>query len=88
LVALEQQRLAQQRLEVARGVLTQAERGYEIARIRYSSGLGTQLEVTDADAAIRQAQLTYAQALHDYLVAQADLEYLTGSTDLSSIPQL
>ncbi|MDW7996279.1 MAG: TolC family protein, partial [Bacteroidota bacterium] len=33
LVALEQQRLAQQRLEVARGVLTQAERGYEIARI-------------------------------------------------------
>ncbi len=88
LLAVEQQRLAQQRLEAARRTIEQAERGYEIARTRYSTGLGSQLEVIDADAAIRQARSTYAQALHDFLVAQADIEYLTGATDPALLPQL
>ncbi|GBD07069.1 Outer membrane protein TolC [bacterium HR21] len=83
LLALQRQQLARQRLEVARSTIAQAERGYEIARTRYSEGLGSQLEITDADATIRQAQSAYAQALHDYLAAQADLEYLTGSVDLA-----
>lgn len=83
LLAREQQRLALQRLEVARSTIAQAERGYEVARVRYSEGLGSQLEITDADAALRQAHSTYAQALYDYLAAHADLEYLTGSVDLT-----
>jgi outer membrane protein TolC len=86
LVALQQQRLAQQRIEVARSTIEQAERGYQIARTRYDTGLGSQLEVLDADAALRQARSTYAQALHDYLAAQAELEYLTGSLDPSLVP--
>ena len=85
LSAVEQQRLARQRLEVARSTIAQAERGYQIARTRYSEGLGSQLEILDADAALRQAQSAYAQALHDYLAAQADLDYLTGSL---TVPEL
>ncbi len=81
LLARQQAEVAQQRIQATRSAVAQAERGYEIARVRYSTGLGSQLEVIDADAAIRQAQASYAQALHDYLVAQVDIEALTGSID-------
>ncbi len=88
LLVRQQALLAQQRLEAHRSAIRQAERGYEIALTRYSTGLGSQLEVLDADAAIRQARSTYAQALHDYLVAQAELEALTGRIDPRIAPEL
>jgi len=56
----------------------QATRGYEIASAQYREGIGTQLELTDAEVALRQSEFNYAQAVHDYLVARARLDRATG----------
>jgi outer membrane protein TolC len=74
-------RVAQEQIAAGRSTVQAAERGYEIARTRYAAGLGALLELFDADAALRQANTTYLQALYDWLAARADLEYLTGSVD-------
>jgi len=56
----------------------QAERGFEIARAQYREGIGSQLEVTDAEVALRQSEFNYAEAVHDWLTAQARLEQAVG----------
>jgi outer membrane protein TolC len=56
----------------------QAERGYEIASAEYREGIGSQLQVTDAEVALRQAQFNYAQAIYDFLTARAQLELAVG----------
>ncbi|GMV06125.1 MAG: transporter [Gemmatimonadota bacterium] len=56
----------------------QAQRGYEIASAQYREGLSSQLELTDAEVALRQSEFNYAQAVFDYLVARAQLDQATG----------
>jgi len=56
----------------------QAERGFEIASAEYREGIGSQLQVTDAEVALRQAQFNYAQAIYDFLTARAQLELAVG----------
>jgi len=58
-----------------------AELGYKIARKRFESGVGTQLEVSNAEVNLAQARLNYLQAIYDYLIAMSDLEKLTGKTN-------
>jgi outer membrane protein TolC len=58
--------------------VTQAQRGSEIASAQYREGLGSQLELTDAEVALRQSEFNYAQAVYDYLVARAQLDQATG----------
>lgn len=60
----------------------QAQRGFEIASAQYSEGVGSRLEVVDAENALRQAQFNYAQAIFDYLNAQADLDLAVGRVPL------
>lgn len=73
------------RIEQARKRITgqdkavaQAEKGYEIAKSRYSNGLGTQLEVNDAELALTQSKVNYLQSVYDYNVAVAEFEQLIG----------
>lgn len=56
----------------------QADEGYEIAKMRLASGLGTQLELNDAELALRQARVNRLQAIYDLRVAEVDLQYLSG----------
>ncbi len=67
---------AKKRIEGRTKTIAQAELGYEIARTRYTNGLGTQLEVNDADLALMQARVNYVQAVYDYKVALTDYEQL------------
>lgn len=69
---------ARDRTSAQRLALGQAERGYEIARAQYREGIGSQLEITDAEVALRQSEFNYAEAVYDYLVAQARLEQAMG----------
>jgi RND family efflux transporter MFP subunit len=46
--------------------VTQAHRGYDIASAQYREGLGSQLELTDSEVALRQSEFNYAQAVYDY----------------------
>lgn len=65
--------------------VVQATRGFEIARAQYTEGLGSQLELTDAEVALRQSEFNYAQAVYDYLVARAQLDEATGRVPLVDV---
>jgi outer membrane protein TolC len=75
---LSQLQQARQRIEAQQHTVQQAERGYTIASTRFTSGLGTQLEVNDAQRALTQSKVNRIQAVYDYLVASADLDQLLG----------
>ena len=79
--------VAQARAEVARTrallvarreTVTQAQRAHYLAGVRYTNGIATQLEVSDARLAAQQAQVNEVQATRDYLVALARLERALG----------
>ncbi|MCX6153312.1 MAG: TolC family protein [Candidatus Kapabacteria bacterium] len=63
-----------------RGV-SQSEKGYEIALIRYKEGMGSQMEINDADIQLRQARLGRLQAIMNYLIAKAEIENLLSTLD-------
>ncbi len=65
--------------------VTQAQRGFEIASAQYREGMSSQLELTDAEVALRQSEFNYAQAVYDYLVARANLDQATGSVPLVDV---
>ena len=73
-------RLAQaiQSLEAVKGTVEQAEEAYRIARLRFESGMGTQLEVLSSQAALTQARNSAANAEFNYNTAQAELTKATG----------
>ena len=59
--------------------MEQAERGYQISLKRFNTGLGTQLEVTDAQGALILSQVNYLQSVYDYLLNHARLDLLLGN---------
>ena len=68
-----------QALVAARHVTVgQAERAQHLASVRYSNGIATALEVSDARLALQQASVNEAQATRDYLLAIASLERALG----------
>jgi len=76
---------ALQRARAQKLGVTQAQRGFEIASAQYREGLGSQLELTDAEVALRQSEFNYAQAVYDYLVARAQLDQATGKVPLVDV---
>lgn len=56
----------------------QAKRAQYLASVRYTNGLSTQLEVSDARLLAQQAEVNEVQATRDYLVALAQLERALG----------
>lgn len=74
---------AKQRSEAQRSTVDQAQRGYEIARIRYREGTGSLLEINDAETSLAQAKLNSITALVDYHVTRADFDRATGQIDRS-----
>lgn len=51
---------------------------YDIAKIKYQEGVGSNLEVTNADADYKEAQTNYYDALYAALVAKVELEKAYG----------
>lgn len=69
---------AKQRVEALGETVTQAQRGVDIARVRYKSGVGTQLELLDAQVALTTARVNRISALHDLATATASLRRAVG----------
>lgn len=69
---------AVKRIEGQSKTVSQAAEGYEIAKRRLANNVAIQLEVNDAELALRQAKLNRLQAIYDLKVAEADLEYALG----------
>lgn len=60
---------AQERIEAQQKSVRQAEKAYQIAEVRYNSGIGTQLELFDARLALNRIKTNYLRAIYDYNIA-------------------
>ena len=58
-----------------------AERSYQIAKVRYKEGVGSQLELQTADLALKQARLNRIQSIYSYLTTRYELEQILGRTN-------
>lgn len=76
--AINNMKAAQEQLSVNKDAISQAERGYEIAKVRYQTSSGTILELNDSELSMTQANLNYQQSLYDFLTAQTNLEKVLG----------
>lgn len=56
----------------------QAEESLRIAELNFTEGLITTLDVSSTQAALSQAKTNHAQALYDFMVAQAELDKAMG----------
>ena len=68
---------AYQRLSVTQQLLDQADLSLKLAQTRYNLGLGSIVELSQAQLQQTQAQIGYAQAGYDYRLALAMLQYQT-----------
>jgi outer membrane protein len=55
-----------------------AENVARVTKIKYEQGVGSNIEVIDAESALREAQINYYSALYDALVAKVDLDKAYG----------
>jgi outer membrane protein len=65
-------------LDVQRENLDLAQDVFNIAKIKYQEGIGSNLEVVDADAALTEAEINYLAALYDGLISKVNLEKALG----------
>jgi outer membrane protein len=69
---------AQERIQAARVLIASSQENFRLAQGRFDVGVGTILELTDAQLALTQASNTEAQALADYRIALAQLDRAAG----------
>lgn len=58
----------------------QTEKGYLIAQKRYSAGMSSQLEITDALVEVTRAKVNYVNSLHQYYLLNARLDLIMGKS--------
>ncbi len=69
---------AEKRIETSQVAVAQAQEDFKIAQVRYSAGVGTNIDVLDAQVALTTAKNNYNQALYDYNTSKATLEKAMG----------
>ncbi|QDH81275.1 TolC family protein [Echinicola soli] len=65
-------------LDVQRENMELASEVYEISRIKYTEGVGSNFEVVEADSDLVEAEINYYSALYDALISKVDLEKALG----------
>ena len=71
-------RTAEENISTTQIAVARAEEDYNLAQIRYTEGVGMNLEVIDAQEKLTQARTNYFSALYNYHVAKASLEKAMG----------
>jgi outer membrane protein TolC len=66
-------------LQMQRKNLELAQEVVRVTQIKYEQGVGSNLEVVNAEASLKEAQTNYFGALYDLLISQVDLAKATGS---------
>jgi len=66
------------RVEEEKGTVELADEGRRLAELRFQEGVGTQVEVLDAELALTNAQSSLVRALRNYVVAIAALDRAVG----------
>ena len=67
-----------QALESQKRNMALAERVARVTKIKYGQGVGSNIEVVDAESALKESQINYYNALYDVLVAKVDMDKAFG----------
>lgn len=76
--ALRNYQKSTEELDAALQNVNEAEKGYDIAQTRYSGGVGTQLEVLDAQLQLNRSRVNLLQAKYNLLVNKAQYDRAVG----------
>ena len=71
-------REAEKRITTTQVAVASAEEDYHIAVVRYQAGVGTNIDVMDAQESLTQAKTNYYQALYNYNTSKAALNTSMG----------
>ncbi|MEQ9467244.1 MAG: TolC family protein [Ekhidna sp.] len=66
-------------LEVQKQNVDLAKEVYDITKVKYQEGVGSNLEVIDADASLKEAQTNYLNALYEAITSQIELKKALGT---------
>lgn len=69
---------AEKNIQTTSVAVTRAEEDYKIAQVRYSAGVGTNLDVMDANEKLTTARTNYYTALYNYNTSKAALDKAMG----------
>jgi outer membrane protein TolC len=67
-----------QRMQAQKTNMELSREVYDVVKIKYNAGVGSNREVVDADAAYKEAQTNYYNALYDALISKIDLQKAYG----------
>lgn len=70
---------AQTNLEIQKRNLKLAQEVVRVSKVKYRQGVGSNLEVTNAEASLKESQTNYYTALYDFIIAKIDLEKAQGN---------
>ena len=71
-------RAAEQTIASTKTAVEEGQESFRIASLRYRAGVGTNLDVLDAETSLTTARNNYVQALYNYNVSVATLEQAVG----------
>ncbi len=66
-------------LEVQKQNMELAQEVYDISKVKYQEGVGSNLEVINADASLKEAQTNYLNALYQAITSQIELKKALGT---------
>ena len=66
-------------LDVQKKNLDLAQNIYDVAKIKYEQGVGSNIEIINAESSLKETRINYYTALYEALVAKTDLERATGN---------
>ena len=70
---------AQQRIEVARAAMAEAEESLRITQNRYEAGLSNVTDLLRNETAVLESRTRYLAAVHDQRIAAVMLEFAAGT---------
>jgi outer membrane protein TolC len=71
---------AEEQVRVTQKTVGQAQENYDLASGRYQVGVGSPLEITDAEVSLANAKANYIQALYNHKVSEARIEKAMGAS--------
>lgn len=69
---------ANERIDLSRTAVVQAEENLRLVRVRYRNGNATPTDIVDSEAALTRSQQRFFSATYTYLAALARLDYAVG----------
>lgn len=70
---------AQTNLDIQKRNLALAQEVVRVSKVKYKQGVGSNLEVTNAESSLKESQTNYYTALYDFIIAKIDLDKAQGN---------